>query len=92
MNVKSTAVIRTKKRGFKRMVRDINNSKYLLLLLLPCFVYFVIFKYWPMFGLIISFKDYNLFKGVMDSPWVGFKHYINFFSDPYFIKVLCLHL
>lgn len=88
MNVKSTAVIRTKKRGFKRMVRDINNSKYLLLLLLPCFVYFVIFKYWPMFGLIISFKDYNLFKGVMDSPWVGFKHYINFFSDPYFIKVL----
>lgn len=79
---------RPKQSKLKRTLKDLNNSKYLLLLLLPCFVYFVIFKYWPMFGLIISFKDYNLFKGVMDSPWVGFKHYINFFSDPYFIKVL----
>ena len=89
MNASRTAKCSVKKKsGFKQTVKKLNDSKYLLLLLMPCFIYFVLFKYWPMFGLVISFKDYNLFKGIMDSPWVGFKHYANFIQDPYFIKVL----
>ena len=42
------------------------------MLILPI-VYYVLFQYFPMYGLLIAFKDYNLFKGVSDSPWVGFK-------------------
>ena len=42
------------------------------MLILPI-VYYVLFQYFPMYGLLIAFKDYNLFKGVWDSPWVGFK-------------------
>ena len=40
------------------------------------------FKYAPMFGIIVSFKDYNLFKGVWASDWVGFKHYKMFLQNP----------
>ena len=82
MNASRTANCCTKKESsFRRTMKNINNSKYLLLLLLPSFIYFVIFKYWPMFGLVISFNDYNLFKGIMESPRVGFKHYANFIQD-----------
>lgn len=42
------------------------------MLILPI-VYYILFQYFPMYGLLIAFKDYNLFKGVWDSPWVGFK-------------------
>lgn len=65
-----------------------NNSKYLLLLFLPAFVYYILFKYVPMFGILISFKDYNAFKGVWASEWVGLKYYITFFQSPDFLKLM----
>lgn len=57
------------------------KSRTLLLMLLPCLAFFAIFHYLPMFGVVISFKDYNLFKGVFDSDWVGLKHYRTFFQS-----------
>lgn len=60
------------------------QSKYLLLMFLPCFLYYLIFKYLPMGGIIISFKDYNLYKGILESKWVGFKYYEMFFRSPDF--------
>lgn len=74
-------------RGRVKFFRKLNQSKYLLLLFLPCLVYYVLFKYLPMFGLVISFKDYNLFKGVWASPWAGFKYYRMFFESPDFLKL-----
>jgi putative aldouronate transport system permease protein len=46
------------------------------------------FKYVPMFGILISFKDYNAFKGVWESEWVGLKYYTLFFESPDFLKLL----
>lgn len=63
---------------WRRMVKD----RYLLILLAPVMLYFFIFKYGPMFGIMISFKDYNPFQGVWDSKWVGFKFYRLFFKNP----------
>ncbi|MBP3965405.1 sugar ABC transporter permease [Paenibacillus sp. DLE-14] len=54
-----------------------------LLVLLPV-LYLIIFKYIPMFGVIIAFKDFNVIKGILGSPWVGFKHFDNLFSSPNF--------
>ncbi|MBP1964280.1 putative aldouronate transport system permease protein [Paenibacillus aceris] len=68
-------------------LKRLNRSKYLLILFLPCFIYYVLFKYLPMFGLVISFKDYNLFKGVWASDWVGLKYYKMFFESPDFLKL-----
>lgn len=52
---------------FKRLW---HNNKYLWLLFLPCLIYYLVFRYAPMFGLVITFKDYNLFKGV----WASCNH------------------
>lgn len=68
--------------------RRIVKSRYLLLLFLPCLIYFLIFKYLPMFGIVISFKNYNLYKGVWASPWVGLKYYRMFFENPDFLILL----
>jgi putative aldouronate transport system permease protein len=68
-------------------LKRLNRSKYLLILFLPCLVYYVLFKYLPMFGLVISFKDYNLFRGVWASNWVGLKYYKMFFEGPDFLKL-----
>ena len=57
-------------------------DRYLLLLFLPCLIYYILFKYVPMWGVLISFKDFKPFIGFMDSDWVGLKHYVNFFSNP----------
>lgn len=62
--------------------REFNDSKYLLLLFLPCFIYYIVFKYVPMWGVLVSFKNYMVFKGFFESPWVGFKYYKMFFSSP----------
>ncbi len=54
-----------------------------LLLLLPI-LFFIIFKYQPMYGLIIAFKNFSARKGIVASPWVGLKHFESFFSSYYF--------
>ena len=51
-------------------------------------MYFVIFHYLPMFGVLIAFKDYNVFDGVFKSKWVGFEHFRVFLTDPYFYKLV----
>lgn len=63
---------------FKRFKRD----RMYLLMLVPLLLYYAMFKYAPMFGIMISFLDYNMFKGVWASDWVGFKHYKMFISNP----------
>lgn len=47
----------------------------LVIMFFPAIVYFVVFKYVPMYGVTMAFKDYNMSKGILDSPWVGLKHF-----------------
>ncbi|WP_246067139.1 ABC transporter permease [Paenibacillus koleovorans] len=58
------------------------RDRVFLLLLLPAVLYYVLFKYAPMFGIIITFKKYEVFKGIWESNWVGVKYYIQFFQNP----------
>lgn len=53
----------------------------LYLLLLPTLVYFILFEYGPMYGLLIAFKDFSPIKGILESPWVGFKHFQTFLES-----------
>lgn len=48
--------------------------------------YVFLFAYVPMFGIVIGFQDYNIAKGFIDSPFVGFKHFEEFFADPEFYR------
>jgi len=61
---------------WKHMKRD----RQLLILFIPCLAFYLIFRYGPLYGLLIAFKDYSVFQGIWDSPWVGFKHFGKFFG------------
>lgn len=68
--------------------RDWKMNKWLYILAIPIILYFVVFHYLPMFGLVISFQDFKPQRGVMGSEWVGFKHFADFFGGPNFFKIL----
>lgn len=70
------------------MTQHIKRNKLLYLMLLPGLIYFFLFKYLPMFGIIIAFQDYNPYTGILGSPFVGFQHFITFFSSPDFLRLL----
>ena len=55
----------------KRIQRDIMKNWKLYLMFLPILAYFLVFKYGPMAGLMISFQDFKAAKGIMGSKWVG---------------------
>jgi putative aldouronate transport system permease protein len=64
--------------------QEIWRHRALYLMALPGIVYFLIFKYVPMGGLVIAFQDYSAFLGIFGSPWVGFEHFIRFFTQDAF--------
>lgn len=70
------------------LARDMVRNKELLLIAVPVVLYYIIFCYVPMYGALIAFKDYAPKLGVMGSPFVGMKHFINLFSSPDFLKIL----
>jgi putative aldouronate transport system permease protein len=60
----------------------------LYLMLLPGIAYFIIFKYLPMWGILLSFKDYSPFLGFFKSPWAGLKHFNRLFTEYMFWSLL----
>jgi putative aldouronate transport system permease protein len=64
------------------------QHKWLYFMVLPGLIYFIMFKYVPMGGLVIAFKDYSPFKGIWASSWVGFDNFKKFFSNSDFLKLL----
>nr|WP_246246416.1 ABC transporter permease subunit [Paenibacillus lemnae] len=69
------------------LARDIRKEWDLYLLLIPGILFILLFKYTPMYGIIIAFKDFNIFTGFADSPWVGWKHFEKLFTSPDFSRV-----
>lgn len=80
--------------GGKRPPLNRMNKRYfirhrdLYLMLLPGLLYFILFRYVPMGGLVIAFLDYSPFKGIMDSAWVGLAQFKKFFDTPDFLRLL----
>lgn len=64
----------TKKSGSKTW-KAVKEHKVLYFLMIPGLLYFILFRYLPMFGLVIAFKDYNIFKGIWASDWVGLANF-----------------
>lgn len=61
--------------------RDMVKNRSIYLLAVPGLVYFVIFKYLPMYGIVVAFKDFSPRLGILGSKWVGFKHFIRLFGS-----------
>lgn len=64
------------------------QHKWLYIMLLPGLLYFILFRYIPMGGLVIAFKEYSPFKGIWGSPWVGFDQFKKFFGNADFGRLL----
>lgn len=74
-----TSVWPRRKKGILTILR---KDRALLLLALPGVMYFLVFKYLPMWGVSLSFIDYQVYKGFFASEWVGFKNFVDFFTAP----------
>ncbi|MHB0860081.1 ABC transporter permease [Paenibacillus sp. SEL3] len=91
MKVSSVPASNMKMKKNKRTTESLlrmQKHKLLYLMVLPGLVYFIIFKYFPMGGLVIAFQDYQAFQGITGSPWVGMKHFIRLFTEPTFFMLL----
>ncbi|WP_030160206.1 sugar ABC transporter permease [Glycomyces sp. NRRL B-16210] len=76
------------RRRRRRLWTDVVRYRWLFFLMLPGIVYFVLFRFWPMYGARIAFKNYIPFLGVDGSEWVGFAHFQEFLTNPDFPRLL----
>ena len=79
------AATKTRTSGLRRILKK-NYQFYLLVL--PAVIFTFIFCYIPMYGAQIGFRDFQFGLGYLGSPWVGFKHFIRFFNEPDFWRLI----
>ncbi len=72
----------------RELLRRLRQGRTLYLMMLPGILWFLLFKYGAMWGVLIAFKDYSPFLGWWESPWVGLKHFQNLFGRPDFYLLL----
>jgi putative aldouronate transport system permease protein len=70
------------------LLNYVKRNKYLYLLMLPGVIYLIIFKYVPMYGVIIAFKNFSFTKGIIGSPFNNFQHFRILFASQDFYKIL----
>jgi putative aldouronate transport system permease protein len=77
-----------RKNSLSLRLKRISRAWQLYVLLTPAIIYILVFKYWPMYGVQIAFKNYNPVDGFTDSPWVGLTHFIRFVNSYQFGQVV----
>lgn len=78
-------MLEKKKKKKKRL--EILTNKWLYLMFLPVFIWYLLFAYLPMGGMVIAFQKYDIVKGILNSTWVGLKNFKILFTDPYFPRL-----
>lgn len=66
--------------------QDVRRDWQLYLLLAPMAIWFALFLYKSMYGLVIAFQDFSIFRGIEKSPWVGFANFIELFQNDMFVR------
>lgn len=79
--------VKAGRRPFKKTLRVMWDYRWIYLMLLPCMAFFIIFKYVPMYGIQLAFKDYVI-KGIAASPWNNFEHFKYMMTEPEFLPAL----
>lgn len=70
--------------AFGQLINKYIKNKALFFMFVPGLIYYIVFHYMPMYGLIISFKDFRFLDRIMGSPWVGFRHFEMIFKNEEF--------
>ncbi len=78
------------KRNMSSVLRIMKRKRALYVMMVPAIAFLFVFNYIPMYGAVISFKDFAVKKGIMGSPWANpiYKHFLQFFTSPYCVRVL----
>lgn len=90
MDIQSVGTLHPHTRGrnksslWKRLIKN----RWMYIMMFPGIMFFIVFRYAPMWGVLIAFQDYSPFDGLLHSPWVGFKHFTVFFGEPQFWMLL----
>lgn len=73
---------------WRRLRKDLSKNRIVYYMWIPVFLYYIVFHYLPMGGLVIAFQDYKPFKGMMNSDFVGLKWFADFLGGPYAGRVI----
>lgn len=88
MSKKKGMVITMNQSKKETIRRSLHKNKVLYIMMIPVFLYFLIFCYAPMGGVIMAFESYKPGKGIWGSEWVGLKNFTDFFTSYYFFRLL----
>lgn len=92
MQTRFKTVLKTKNRNNTIAIEHLKNNiikdKALILIVSPVIIYYIIFHYLPMYGIVIAFKNFIPGKGLFAGEWVGFKHFRSFFKSVYFGRLI----
>lgn len=84
-----TKLYRTQRQSpLQATISRVSKMRHYYLLLVPIFVYFVLFHYLPMYGVVLAFKDFNPRLGIFGSPWIGLHHFERFIGSYHFERVV----
>ncbi|MFI7063720.1 ABC transporter permease [Kribbella sp. NPDC050124] len=88
MAAPNAALPATRPGPWKSLLRHLRSDYLLYLMVVPGLLYFCVFRYAPMYGAIIAFKNYRVLDGITGSPWVGWRNFEQIFGSPYFGNIL----
>ncbi len=90
MSVTTTQIVGlSRERRRAKLRQDLYRDRYLYAMMLPVFIgFFVLFRYVPMYGVTIAFRNYRIIDGMFGSPWVGTRHFERLFRSPEFVLIL----
>lgn len=77
-----------KKELRKALWGNLKKHRMLYIMVIPGIIYFIVFKYIPLLGNVIAFQDYNIFKGIFNSSWIGIKNFTMLFQHGDFLRIL----
>ncbi len=69
---------------FRKLARKVSKSKYLIFMIIPAVIFYFVFSYIPMYGILMAFKDFRPKLGIWNSPWNGVDNFIRVFEEPKF--------
>ncbi len=67
--------------------QDWKKNKSLYMWVIPIIIWYLVFQYYTMYGVVVGFKDYRIGKGILGSEWVGLKHVVDFFNYPEVVRL-----
>ena len=88
IQIDAAASMMPKKSKLKSFTKAMRKTKLLHLLALPSIIYFIVFQYIPMYGVLMAFQNYKPKMGIFGSEWVGFAQFIKFFNHPHFQRLI----